>query len=153
MTLQMLFYPGFILILAIFTLITVPRSEFRDLMPYGIVLGGLVDFVSSLIFGTMFKMYTYSNHGIFNVGGHIILASLAWTLVMIVYLYFWPRNNRNLTYFYIAAWAGLATGFSQIVRGIDLFDYSPWYYPLPMLIVHITWFSLAAWVAKPWTNS
>lgn len=82
----------------------------------------------------------------------MILAPLAWTLIIIFYLYFWPRENKQLSYFYTLSWAGLATGFSQVVYLAELFEYKPWLYPLPMLIMFIVRFALAAWVAKPWTN-
>lgn len=152
-TIQVFFYPGFILIVLIFLLITVPRAAFRALLPYGIVLGGLLDYLWNLVLGNLFRIFVYTNHGIFNVSGQMFLAPLAWTLIIVFYLYFWPRDNRQLSYFYMLAWGGLATGFGQVVYLIELFEYSPWLYPLPMLGLFLARFAFAAWVAKPWTNT
>ena len=150
MTVQVLLYPALILILALFLLITVPRKVFRTLLPYGLVLGGLLDYVCHLVLGDLFKVFSFKNHGIFNVSGQMILAPLAWTLIIIFYLYFWPRENKQLSYFYVLAWGGLATGFSQVVYLAELFEYRPWLSPIPMLIMFLARFAFAGWVAKPW---
>lgn len=152
MTVQVLLYPTLVLILATFLLITVPRKVFRALLPYGLVLGGLLDYVWNVIFGDLFKIFIYKNNGVFDVSGQMIFAPLAWTLIIVFYLYFWPKENRQLCYFYVLFWGGLATGFSQVVYFAALFEYKPWFYPLPMLIMFLVRFALAAWVAKPWTN-
>ncbi|MCK9524428.1 MAG: hypothetical protein M0R49_00655 [Limnochordia bacterium] len=153
MTVQMWFYPGLILLLLGFLLITVPRTSLRSLVPFGFVLGGLLDGVLNLIFGNVFHFASYINSGMFDASGQLILAPITWILVIIFFLYFWPRDQGNLVYLYVLAWALLATAFSQVVHFLGLFEYSPWMYPLPMLILFLGRFALAAWVAKPWTNS
>ncbi len=153
MNAQILFYPSFILILLSFLLITVPRTALRALLSYGFVLGGLLDAAINLIFGNLLHVFSYTDLDIFNVSGQIILSPLAWVLIIVLYLYFWPRDNRQLSYFYILAWSLLATGFSQVVDLVELFEYLPWFYPIPMLIMFLGRFALAAWVAKPGTNS
>lgn len=154
MTIQVLFYPSVVLVLLAFILLTIPRAALRTLVPLGLVLGGLVDTICNFICGNLLRIYSFTSPGILDASGHLILAPLAWSLVIIAFLYFWPSKKfEPLTYFYILAWGLLATGFSQVVDFLELFDYSDWLYPLPMLILFLVRFSLAAWVAKPWTNS
>ena len=152
MTAQVLVYPALIVILAVFLLITVPRDEFRLLVPYGVVLGGLVDFLFDRLFSSLFHVFSYTNLGMFGVSGQLLLAPLAWTLIIVFYLYFWPRDHRYLGYFYILAWSLLATGYSQVVLQLEMFSYLPWYYPLPMLLLFIARFAFVAWFGKRWTR-
>ena len=153
LTVQALLYPTLILIIAVFLLATVPRSSLRRLIPYGIVLGGLIDVFWNMLFDDLLNVFRYTNLGIFDASGQLFLAPLAWSLIIVSYLYFWPSDNSPLRYFYVLAWAFLATGFSQLVRFAGLFEYRAWYYPFPMLILFVIRFALIAQIAKPWTNS
>lgn len=148
---QALIYPTLVLILAIFLVITVPRQTLRILLPYGVVLGALVNFFYDLLFGHLFKITWFEHLGILNASGHPILGYLAWTLVMVFYLYFWPKDNLNLGYLYLFAWSLLATGFSQVVKQAELYSYVSWFYPLPMFFTFLGQFAFATWVVKPWS--
>ena len=141
-------YPTLIFILATFVLITIPRDKLRVLLPYGVVLGGLIDFLDDMVWGNLFRIMSYDQMGIFDASGHLFLAPLAWTLLVVFYLYFWPDDNRYVAYFYVLAWALLATGFSQVVHAAGLFTYSPWFYPFPMLITFLIRFAFIAWMAQ-----
>lgn len=145
---QFIVYPVLILIVAIFLLITVPRDKLRLLLPYGVVLGGLLDFVDDTIMGKLFKVIAFSELGLFDASGHLIFAPLAWTLIIVFYLYFWPDDNKYLGYLYGFAWALLATAFSQVVYKAELFSYAPWFYPLPMLLTFVLRFAFITWVAQ-----
>jgi hypothetical protein len=151
-TVQVLLYPALILVLLVFLLVTVPHNAFRPLVSYGMVLGGLTDFFSNFVLGDLLRIASFKNLGIFNVSGQVFFAPLAWSLIVIFFLYYWPKENKRLSYFYVLVWAGLATAFSQVVYHADLFEYSPWFYPFPMLIIFLARFAFIAWIAKPWTN-
>ena len=150
MTIQVLLYPGLIFIVILFLILTVPRQALRSLLPYGIVFGGLLDFLLNVVLGDLFKIFAFQNTGCFDASGHLLFAPLAWTLLIVFYFYFWPKDNRNLGYLYSFAWALLATGFSQVITEVELFHYLPWYYPLPMFIVFLVRFAFITWVVKPW---
>jgi hypothetical protein len=146
---EMLIYPVLILLVGGFILLTVPRDHLRTLLPYGVVLGGLVDFLECVVTGTL-GITSFKNLWIFHAGGHPLLGHVAWAFIVVFYLYFWPKGNRYLGYLYALAFALLATGFSQVVSQAELFDYAPWFYPLPMFAIFLARFALATWAAKRW---
>lgn len=145
-TTQLLVYPVLILLVGALVLLTVPREHLRTLLPYGAVLGGLFDYLESLVTGTL-KLTAFKNLGILQAGGHPLLGHLAWVPIIVLFLYYWPRGKMSLGYLYTAAWALLATGFSQVVRLAGIFEYVSWYYPIPMFLLFLARFALAAWVA------
>lgn len=151
MTAQAVLYPALLALLTLLVLITVPRQALRSLIPYGVVLGGLFDFLYNLLLGNIFKIISFHNAGLFDASGHVFLAPLAWALIMVIYLYFWPQGHHGWGWTYGFTWALLATGFSQIVYAVDLFHFSPWFYPLPMFISFAVRFALATWITKPWS--
>ncbi len=153
MALQIWFYPGMIFLLLVVVLVALPRDTLRLLVPLGLILGGLVDTFCTLICSDLLGIYSYTSPPLFDVSGHLILAPIAWSLVIVFFLYFWPKYSKQLGYFYVLTWGLLATGVSQVVHYLGLFDYSDWLYPLPMLFLFLLRFALAAWIAKPWTNS
>lgn len=150
MTLPDLFYPFSVFVLAAFILLAVPRKALRILMPYAFVFGGAFEAVYVWIFQNLLGIIRFQHLGVFESGGRPFLSTLAWVLVIILYLYFWPQESRYLGYAYILSWAGLATAFSQLVKHAGLFHYRDWFYPIPMFISYLIWFGAAAWFAKPW---
>ncbi len=152
-TWQLLLYPTLIFILILFLMITVPRKTLRTLLPYGVVLGGLVNALKTYLLQNALKLVSYKNLGVFACSKQMFLAPLAWVLVIVFYLYFWPKEPPLLSWSYCVAWAVLATAFSQVVKEADLFSYVPWFYPLPMFLVFLARFAFTAWLAKPWRPS
>jgi hypothetical protein len=150
LTIADLFYPTFVLLLAGFVFLTIPRRSLRPLFPYGVVLGGLGEAVYVVLFHFATEIVSFQDVAVWQSGGHRFLSGAAWILIIMIYLYFWPQTSRYLSYAYYFAWAVLATGFSQVVSSIEVFRHVDWFYPLPMLISYLLWFALAAWAAKPW---
>ena len=148
MTVQVLVNPVLIVLVGGFALLTVPREDLRLLLPYGVVLGGLYDYIHGVITGDLLKIGTFQNQHIFAVGDHLILTPIAWTFIMVLYLYYWPQRNKYIGWLYLLSWALLATGYSQVVRSAGLFTYLPWFYPIPMFLLFLIRFALATWVAQ-----
>ncbi len=131
-------------------MVTIPRRALRILLPYGIVLGGLFDTFYVWIFQDLLKIIRFQHLGTFDCSGHSFLSSLAWVLIIVFYIYFWPQESRYLNYAYCFSWALLATAFSQLVTSAGLFQYRSWFYPFPMFLAYLLWFAAAAWIVKPW---
>ena len=113
MTVQVLVYPVLIVLVGGFALLTVPREDLRLLLPYGVVLGGLYDYIHGVITGDLLKIGTFQNQHIFAVGDHLILTPIAWTFIMVLYLYYWPQRNKYIGWLYLLSWALLATGTAK----------------------------------------
>lgn len=145
-----LVYPILIVLLVLLVIMTIPRRSLRILVPYGVVFGGLLSSLHFFFLGNVFKIFRFDKLGIFEVGGIPLLSAVAWTFIVMTYLYFWPKNNRYLGYFYAFSWAFLATAFSEVVRQAKIFTCQTWYYPLPMLLVFSAKFALITWLCKPW---
>lgn len=148
---QILVFPVLLFLLALLMVITMSRQTIRFLFPYGIVFGGFLNFVLFLFLVNVLKVFTFQNGSFLNVHGQPILGAIAWTFIVMIFIYFWPKNNKTLGYFYTLAWASLATGFSQIIVQIELLEHSPFMYPLPMLLLFSAKFALITWVSKPWS--
>ncbi|HHY15767.1 MAG TPA: hypothetical protein GX521_06800 [Firmicutes bacterium] len=151
-TLQNLFYPSLILVLVTFILLTVPRRTLRVLIPYGIVFGGLLETLYVWIFQDLLKIIHFQHLGVFECAGHPFFSALAWVLIIVFYLYFWPQGSPFLGYAYYFSWAVLATAFSQLVKHAGLFHYASWFFPFPMFLSYLLWFALPSWAAKPWKS-
>jgi len=130
-----------------FVLLTVPRDNLRLLLPYGAVLGGLLEYLEGLITGGL-GITAFHNVGLIQAGSNPLLSYIVWTFIAVFFLHFWPRSNEPLGYLYLLGWALLATGFSQVVKGAGLFSYAEWFYPIPMLLLFAARFALKVWVAK-----
>ncbi len=147
MTAQALIYPVLLLLVGGFVLLTVPRDNLRLLLPYGAVLGGLLEYLEGLITGGL-GITAFHNVGLIQAGSYPLLSYIVWTFIAVFFLHFWPRSNEPLGYLYLLGWALLATGFSQVVKGVGLFSYAEWFYPIPMLLLFAARFALKVWVAK-----
>lgn len=144
LTIADIFYPGYLLFAFILTLIFIPRKEYKNYFIYGILLGGLGDFVIVLIFQNLLGIIWFKNQGMFNVLDQIALSPPSWTLTVMLFLYFLPAR-RLFLYPYVATWAVTSVGFGYVVRNAGLFDVQPWFYPIPGYLTFLSW-----WVAVTW---
>lgn len=142
-----LLYPALLITLTILVLFLIPRSELRDYLPYGIVLGGLVDVALTWLLQDVFRVIRFCNLGLFHCSGQTVLSPLAWTLVITLYLYMWPQTG-NLRYAYTFAWAVLATAFGEVLNNVGLFQYVTWFYPIPLFLVLLGQFVFATWISE-----
>jgi hypothetical protein len=148
MAAQLLVYPVLVVVLGVLVLLTVPKSRLDALLPFGVVLGGLLDYLYSEFMGPLLGITAFKNLGFLQASGHPLLGHIAWVFIVVLFLHFWPEDNRYLGSLYGLAWALLATGFSQVVRNLGVFEYAPWFYPIPMLLLFIARFAITVWAAK-----
>lgn len=146
MTAQALIYPVLLLLVGGFVLLTVPRDNLRLLLPYGAVLGGLLEYLEGLITGGL-GITAFHNVGLIQAGSNPLLSYIVWTFIAVFFLHFWPRStNPGLPVF-----AGLGSSghrFQPGGEGAGLFSYAEWFYPIPMLLLFAARFALKVWVAK-----
>lgn len=142
---QALFYPAFVAIVALAIFIIIPRSELRRLFPAAAVIGGLGDVITVFIFQDILGIIWFQNHGIWECANQHFFSPIGWTLVMVLFFYFFPAEQRILRYLYTAAWATLAVGYGLLVRNVELYDFKPWFFPIPIFLTFLGWFSFAIW--------
>lgn len=145
LTLEVLLYPGLLMVLFILMVFLIPRSDLRYYLPYGIVLGGLMDVVLTWLFQDIFKVIKFTNLGMFHCSGQTVFSPLGWTLVITLYLYLWPKSG-GLKYAYTVTWSVLAVAFGQLLANVGLFQYVPWFYPIPLFFVLLGQFVFAVWI-------
>lgn len=142
---QALFYPVFVLVVSVAIIAFIPRDEVRRIIPAAAVLGGLGDVIVVWLFQDVLKIIWFKNHGIWECANQHFFSPIGWTLTMVLYFYFYPRDLRILRYLYTAAWATLAVGYGLLVRNVELYDFRPWFFPLPMYLTFLTWFAFVTW--------
>lgn len=142
---QALFYPVFVLVVGLAIIIFIPRERLRGLVPVAAVLGGLGDVVTVWLFQDVLKIIWFTNLGMWECANQHFFSPIGWTMVMILYFYFYPRHLKLLRYLYTAAWAVLAVGYGLLVRNVGLYDFRPWFFPLPIFLTFLAWFAFAIW--------
>jgi hypothetical protein len=142
---QALFYPVFVLAVTVAIMIFIPRDQLRGLLPAAAVIGGLGDVIVVWLFQDVLKIIWFKNHGIWECANQHFFSPIGWTMVMVLYFYFFPRHLRILRYLYTAAWAALAVGYGVLVRNVELYDFRPWFFPVPIYLTFLGWFTFAIW--------
>ncbi|NLI92848.1 MAG: hypothetical protein GX434_11785 [Peptococcaceae bacterium] len=140
-----LFYPVFLAMTFILTLIFIPKKDYKNYFIYGFLIGGLGDIIVVGMMQNLLHIMWFKNHGIFNVLGQIALSPPSWTMTVMIFLYFLPSQPRFL-YPYIATWAGYSVGYAYIVHNVNQYDFVPWLYPVPAYFIFLGWWSFAAWL-------
>lgn len=143
--LRTLFYPVFLLMGFIVTIIFIPRKEYKTYFVYGFLIGGLGDFVLVGFLQNVLHIMHFQNQGVFNVLGQIALSPPSWTVVVMIFLFFLPRR-RPFLYIYLIAWASYSVSYGYVVHNVGLFDFLPWFYPIPAFLLFLIWWVFAAWI-------
>lgn len=139
-----LFYPIFLGLAFTFSLIFIPKKEYKDYFIYGFLLGGVGDVVLVALLQNVLHIMWFKNQGIFNIFGQIALSPPSWTVSIMLFLYFLPEQ-RYFRYAYIAAWALYSVGYGYMVHNVGLFDFRPWFYPIPSYFLFLGWWGFTAW--------
>lgn len=141
-----LYYPIFLTLTIVLTMILIPRDKYIDYFVYGFILGGLGDFI--LNNALRYLGFTgYLNAGIFDVGGINILSPLSWVTVAMLFLRFLPQR-RIFTYLYILTFAVFGVAHGYVVNNAGLYTFRPWLYPIPAFFFRFTMFGFMAWIFK-----
>lgn len=125
--------------------IFIPKELYKKYFIYGLLFGGLGDYVMTFTCGKVFHLIEYKNMGIFNIAN---LASfwtpIAWMNVFSFFLYLLPHRKVFLIP-YILTFALFGHTVGLTLQNIGLFQYhGAFVYFAPLLF--LSWFSLSAWL-------
>ncbi|NLY10094.1 MAG: hypothetical protein GX020_00145 [Firmicutes bacterium] len=146
-----LLYPIYVLFTLTLTLIFIPRDHYKEYLIYGLLVGGLGDIVVVMLMQNLFGVMQFKNQGIFYVLGHHALSPLAWTLTVMLFLFFLP-NRKWFRYLYVIYWAMMSVGYGYLVHNAELFEFKSWLYPIPAFFIFIAWWSVATWLFRRTSN-
>lgn len=142
-----LFYPVYLLIGIIFTLILIPQKDYKEYFIYGFTLGALGDIIVVTLFQDLFHVMWFKNLGFFNVLGQHALSPPSWAVTMMLFLRFLPER-RPFLYLYLVTFAAFSIGYGYILSNLGLLGFRPWFYPIAAYGVFLGWWSTAAWIFK-----
>ncbi len=135
-------FPIYTLVLFVSVLALVPRKDIHRLAFYGLFLGAIPDVILILLLHVS-GLAGYRNLGPFGFLNIPFFPPIAWTAFFILFLYFLPRV-KPWNYLYVAAAAGYATMFSNILQNLNVFQ---WHYGNLLIpyIFFISWFAFFTW--------
>lgn len=141
----LLFYPIYLLIGFVLTLIFIPQKEYKEYLLYGIMAGGLGDVIMVGLFQNLFHIMWFKNMGVFGVLGQNALSPLSWIVTVMLFLRFLPGRKTFLC-IYILTFGCASTAYGIVVRNANLYDFQAWFYPIPAYLIFVMWWSFAAWL-------
>lgn len=142
---SLLFYPSFLLIMFIFTLIFIPRKDYKEFFTYGLLVGALGDMVVVGLMQNLFQVMWFKNMGIFSVLGQNLLSPLSWLVTVMLFLRFLP-HRLWFRYAYIFAFACFSVAYGILVRNVNLYDFYAWFYPFVAFLIFLGWWSFATYL-------
>ncbi|MDQ7096383.1 hypothetical protein REC12_22570 [Desulfosporosinus sp. PR] len=127
----------------------VPKPEIRRFAFYGIIFGGMLDFVFVSIANLMgeFKYINYEPFGL--IGIHIV-APTAWTIFFIMYFYFLP-DKKLYIYLYTIAGIGYSVFFCQTITKLGVLTLA--HGIIDSIVPFVIWFPIATWGFLKLTNA
>ena len=140
-----LFYPVFLTIVFILSLIYIPQRVYKEYLIYGMLVGGLGDIVVVGLYDNLLHWMWFQNAGIFDVLGQNFLSPPSWTFTVMLFLYFLPRR-RPFLYLYILTFTMYSFGYGILVHNANLFDFRPWFYYRMAPLNFGAWWSFTAWI-------
>lgn len=142
-----LFYPVYLAIVFSFTLIFIPKKEYKEYLIYGLINGGLTDMIAVGIFANLLHFMWFKNGGIFFTMGQIYLSPPCWTFSIMLFLYFLPAQ-RPFLYLYILNFTMYSFGYGLMVHNCGLYDFKSWFYYSIAPFIFLAWYSFSAWIFR-----
>ncbi len=113
MTAAVLFYPVYLTIVFILSIIYIDRKDYKEYLIYGFLLGGLGDMLAVGLFQNILRFMWFKNQGLFNVLGQNYLSPPSWTFTVMLFLYFLPRKGIT-QYLYVLTFAAFSVGYGLV---------------------------------------
>ncbi|MGE5558503.1 MAG: hypothetical protein ACM3WV_07805 [Bacillota bacterium] len=126
-------------------IVLIPKEQYKKYFIYGLLFGGIGDFLVVFVFTRLFHWIQYKNMGAFNFYKMISFwTPIAWMFVFMYFLYALPERKLYL-YFYVAAFGLFGYAVGIVLENFGLYEYLGFYrYFAPVFIT--SWFAAAAWV-------
>jgi hypothetical protein len=130
-------------------IILIPKDQYKKYLIYGLILGGLADFLTILVFEKILGGFRYLNTGVFDI---LNLTSfwtpIAWSFVLMYFLYALPVK-KGFFYIYIAIFSFFGYCIGIVLEHFGLYQYIGVYrYIAPLTF--IAWFYIAARLYMRW---
>ncbi len=139
-----LFYPVYLLIVFVLSLIYIPKRQYKEYLIYGLLTGALVDIALVGFLSKVLRIMWFKNQGIFEVLGQHYLSPPSWAFTVMLYLYFLPRQ-RWFQYGYILLFAWFSFSYGLMVRNCDLYDFKPLAYYIGAPFAFLGWWIFVTW--------
>lgn len=140
----LLFYPVYLLVTFSFTLLFIPKKDYKEYFIYGFLFGSLGDVLIVSLFQNVLQIMWFKNMGIFAVLGQNFLSPPSWLTTVMLFLYFLP-HRKSFRYPYIFTFSCASVGYGLLVRNANLYDFQPWLYPFVAFLVFFCWWSCTTW--------
>lgn len=107
----------------------IPKPEIRKLFWFGLAWGSGTDLIFEHIYYFV-HLFKYQHMEPFNVGLLPLWTVLAWTPVVMLFIYFLPqRKEKYLSWIYILVWSGAIACVAAIFQQLDILVFfygGPW---------------------------
>lgn len=141
----LLFYPVYLLVTFSFTLIFIPKKDYKEYFIYGFLFGALGDVLIVSLFQNVLQIMWFKNMGLFAAWDQNFLSPASWLTTVMLFLYFFPQK-KFFRYPYIFTFSCASVGYGLLVRNADLFDFRPWLYPYVSFFVFFLWWLCITWI-------
>ena len=142
---SLLFWPVYVLLFFIPTLIFIPKDKYRTLFIYGFIFGGLIDALTIIIIGNWIGEFTYLA-GPYVGGGIPIFVPIAFIFVWMLFFYFLPARTLFLVP-YVIGFSGFSITVGSVLQNLGFFQlpHGNLRGALVTGISFLVWFSFSAW--------
>jgi hypothetical protein len=142
---KVLFFPVFLFVALILTLIYIPRRRYKKYLIYAVITGGLGNMILTVIINHVFGVAHYTQIGIINIFGYNFLEPFAWTFVQMLFLYFLPVRKWFL-YAYVLGFVGISVGFGYMIKNLGIIiENKPIFSQFIGPFVFLAWWSGTVW--------
>ena len=142
---NLIFWPLYLLVFFLPTLIFIPRKEYKMYLLYGLIFGGMIDALTILVIGNLWGQFRYIA-GPLTALNIPIIAPLVFTFVWMLFLYFLPRRKSFLI-LYILGWTGFSTLIGPVLQNLGFFQINGGL--TKAITIHVVtflaWFTFSAW--------
>lgn len=124
--------------------ILIPKELYRKFLIYGLIFGGIGDFLFVLFGSKIFHLFEYRQMGFFNLFDMVSFwTPIAWMFVLMFFFYGLPVR-RIFLYLYVPSFGFYGYCVGLVLQNFGLFQYNGAYQYFALLVL-TGWFAFSAW--------